>query len=370
MAGNGSAKQAKNDDLGKKERLGTPPLREPGSPADTEPQRWRITKVGAEDPGRSGTIPAETPSMTVTSAPSSTEGRSAGLSSAVLASGGAARAWRHTVSLALYLSRTEVHTYAFSVAANAILSLFPFIVMLFTVAREVLHSSAMTEMVGDMLRYFLPANQDFVVKNMYLLVHPRGRVQVISTVMLLVSSSGVFLPLEVALNQVWGVTKNRSYLFNQLLSLGLALAVGLMAVISVGIAAAQNKLLALLFFGHTNNFVFTFIGHTFLRLCAAVLSVAIFFLIYWALPNRKLPVRAVLPTAIVIGLLWDAAKVIYVKLLPWLDLRSAYGPFAVSVSLMIWAFVTGLLLLAGAHSSATRFALRVTQEAEQKSDAE
>ena len=51
--------------------------------------------------------------------------------------------WDQALSLARYLTQTEVHTYAFSVAANAILSLCPFIVMMFTVARQVFHSRAM-----------------------------------------------------------------------------------------------------------------------------------------------------------------------------------------------------------------------------------
>jgi hypothetical protein len=33
---------------------------------------------------------------------------------------------------------------------------------------------------------------------------------------------------------------------------------------------------------------------------------------------------------------------------------------------MMWAFLSGLLLLAGAHFSASRYALRVAQEAEGK----
>ncbi len=272
-------------------------------------------------------------------------------------------AWRpHILSLARYLSRTEVHTYAFSVAANAILSLFPFIVILFTVSRQVFHSRAMTEMVAHMVRYFLPSNQSFVIRNMALLVHPRGGVQIFSLVMLLISSSSVFLPLEVALNQVWGVRKGRSYLSNQTLSLGLAVAVGLLAVISVALAAAQDRILGFVFFGHTNNVFFDFLAHTFLRISAAFLSVGIFFLIYWVLPNRRVPARAVLPAAIVTGLIWDVAKAVYVMVLPWLDLRSVYGPFAVSVTLMIWAFLTGLLLLAGAHFSATRYT-RLAEEA-------
>ncbi len=268
------------------------------------------------------------------------------------------------VSLGRYLAQSEVHTYAFSVAANAILSLFPFIVMLFTVARRVFHSTSMVSVIGEMLHYFLPANQDFVVRNMSLLVHARGGVQIASVITLLISSSGVFLPLEVALNQVWGVTHNRSYLLNQVISLGLALVVGLLAMLSVAFTAAQTRVLTLLFFGHTANVVFAFLAHSFLQVSAVLLSIMIFFIIYWILPNRSLPINAVLPTAVVIGLLWELAKILYVHALVWMDLGAVYGPFAVSVSLMMWAFLTGLLLLAGAHYSASRHTLRLAREAD------
>ncbi|MBB6146666.1 YihY family inner membrane protein [Silvibacterium bohemicum] len=267
-------------------------------------------------------------------------------------------------TLAIYLAQSEVHTYAFSVAANTILSLFPFIVMTWTIERRVFHSQSMESVLGDMLRYFLPAHQDFVVKNMALLAHARGKVQVISIVTLLISSTGVFMPLEVALNRVWGVTKNRSYLVNQLISLGLAVSVGVLALFSVAFTAAQNRVLSILFLNRTQGIVFHLLGGAILRMSAALFSIGIFFLIYWVLPNRKLPVAAVLPTAIVTGLLWEMAKTIYVFVLPWMDLESAYGPFSVSVSLMIWAFLTGLILLAGAHLSATRYTLRLAHQAD------
>lgn len=277
----------------------------------------------------------------------------------------AERGWLPVVrSLARYVGQTEVHTYAFSVAANAILSLFPFIVMLYTIARRVFHSTAMVAEIGNMLHDLLPSNQDFVVRNMSLLVNPRGTVQLASVVTLLISSSGVFLPLEVALNQVWGVTKNRSYLMNQLVSLGLAFAVCLLAMLAVSVATAQTGILTFVFFHHTQNIVFGFLHGAFLEIAIAFLSVGMFFVVYWILPNRKLPVRAVLPTAIVTGLVWDLGRLLYVLALPRLDLHSVYGPFEVSVGLMIWAFLTGLLLLAGAQYSATRHTLRLAHEAD------
>src|ERR1700733_2370496 len=260
-------------------------------------------------------------------------------------------------SLARYMTQTEVHTYAFSVAANTILSLFPFIVMMFTIARVVFHSHAMEGAIADMIRYFLPTGQEFVTKNMEIVAHARSGVRLASVVMLLISSTGVFLPLEVALNRVWGVTRNRSYFMNQLVSLGLSAGIGTVALLSVAITAAQQSILRFLFFGHIDNVAFVFVSHWLLQISAAVASILLFFLIYWILPNRRLPIRAVLPTAIVIGLSWELAKMLYIAILPWLDLHSVYGPFSVSVCLMLWAFTTVLLLLAGAPFSAPRHTL-------------
>jgi YihY family inner membrane protein len=272
--------------------------------------------------------------------------------------------WAILAALGRYLAQTEVHTYAFSVAANAILSLFPFIVMMFTVARQVFHSTTMVTVIGGMLHDLLPSNQDFVVRNMSLLVHPAGSVQLASVVMLLISSTGVFLPLEVALNRVWGTTKNRSYLMNQAVSLGLAGVIGRLVMVAVCAATVQTGLLTILFFGHTQNVVFGFIHHLFLQIAVAFMSVGMFFFIYWILPNRKLPVWSVLPTAVMTGLLWDFGRLVYIWVLPHMDLHSVYGPFEVSVGLMIWAYLTGLLLLGGAQYSATRHAVRLAREAD------
>ena len=272
--------------------------------------------------------------------------------------------WQQVVALAHYMAKTEVHTYAFSVAAQVILSLFPFIVLLLTLAQKVFHSTRMVAVVVEMMTNFLPNNQAFVMRNMQYLAFAHAQTKIFSVVMLLVTTTGVFLPLEVALNSVWGVTKNRNYLQNQIVSLGLAASVGVLAMASVAMSAAQRSVMDFVFFGHTNNVVFTLIGDSFLKICAVLASIGLFFLIYWVLPNRKVPARAVLPTAIVMGLLWEAAKYLYILALPHLDFRSVYGPFEVSVGLMMWAFISGLLLLAGAYVSATRQGLREARAAD------
>jgi membrane protein len=237
-------------------------------------------------------------------------------------------------------------------------------VLLLTLCRRVFHSRSMESVVGDMMKSFLPVGQDFVMRNMQLLAHPQKGTQFVSLVVLLITSTGVFLPLEVALNNVWGVKENRNYLHNQIVSLGLAFAVGVLAMTSVAFTSAQKTVLTWIFFGHTENFFFGFAAYWFLKFCAVVASILLFFLIYWILPYRKVPARAVVPTAIVIGLLWEVAKYLYVRALPWLDFQAVYGPFYISVGLMMWAFLSGLLLLAGAHFSATRYTLRLARKSE------
>ncbi len=255
------------------------------------------------------------------------------------------------LSTVRYLMRTEVHTFAFSVAANSILSFFPFVVLLMTLTHRVLHSRVMYNVVMELLRDSLPAGQDFVIRNLTAMVNARHRVQIVSLVILLVTSSGVFMPLEVALNRIWRFPNNRSYLGNQLISLGLALGCGVLALFSIAMTAGNVELLELLLRGHGNGFI-RLAGFLLMKVFAMTTSIAIFFFIYWLLPNGRVPARAVLPTAIIIGLLSEALKYGYILALPWLNFQEVYGPFALSVSMMFWAFLSGLLLLAGANLSA------------------
>src|SRR5215467_7078875 len=181
-----------------------------------------------------------------------------------------------------YLMRTEVHTFAFSVAANAIISFFPFVVLLMTLTRQVFHSAKMSDVVVQLLRDNLPAGQDFVIRNLNAIVGAQHRAQVFSLLILLITSTGVFLPLEVALNRIWGFTENRSYLGNQLISLGLAFWCGVLALLSVGMTAGNVALMSALLRGHAVAEV-RLAGFLVMKVCAVAASIAIFFLIYWLL---------------------------------------------------------------------------------------
>jgi membrane protein len=269
---------------------------------------------------------------------------------------------RNGVSTLKYLGTTEVHTYAFSVAANAILSFMPSAVLMMTISRRVFHSTAMEDAVKAMLKAFLPVSQNDIT-DWVTAQSQHHAIQLFSLVMLFVSCTGVFEPLEVALNSVWGF-KSRNYLMNQAVSLGLALGCGLLALASIGATAgvwaptkeAQVWLDAHLGTGTLHSTV-TFINTTLQQLAlkgfGLIAAILVFFLIYWLLPNGKIEAKAVLPSAIITGVAFEIAQVAYMKALPLLDFRGTYSNhFYISVTLIFWSFIVGLLLLGGAHLSA------------------
>lgn len=270
--------------------------------------------------------------------------------------------WRKDgTALVRYLLDSEVHTFAFSVAANAILSFIPFIVLLYTLAWPVFHSLRMVGVVNDMVTYFLPSNQDFVARNLAFVASRQG-VQIFSLIMILVACTGIFLPLEVALNQAWGVTKSRNYLHNQVIAFGLAILMVALGMGSIALNAAARVVLSAVFVHQTNIKIFDFVLHfayqgtSFILLAATtgVASILFFFSIYWLLPNRKVPWRHVLRTSIYTGIIWLVAKYIFEALLPFMHLEDLYGKFYVSVGLLFWAYISGLILFAGAQFSVAR----------------
>ncbi|MFC5865582.1 YihY/virulence factor BrkB family protein [Acidicapsa dinghuensis] len=266
--------------------------------------------------------------------------------------------WQRDGKLLLrYLLDSEVHTFAFSVAANAILSFIPFIVLLYTIAHSVFHSQPMADVIGEFIKYLFPSNQDWIAAHLAAVAPQRGA-SVISLLLILISCTGIFLPLEVALNRSWGVAKSRNYIMNQLIALGLALWMVTLGMLSITLNAGERTVIKVLLLGHADNWAARLLSESWLAISTSIAGILLFFSIYWILPNRKLPARPVLRVSIVTGILWIAAKYGFVAVLPHLNLRTYYGPFYVSVGLLLWGYVSGLLLFAGAKFSAMRHGLQ------------
>lgn len=267
----------------------------------------------------------------------------------------------HWVRTAVYLTATETHALAFSIAAQALLSFFPFIVLLLTLTRWLLHSSQLYHGMLTLLGSYLPVNETvgdhtrtFILENLQSIVEHHKKAQLLSVPILLATSTGIFLPLEVALNRIWEAARNRSYWRNWMVSFGLAFSCGVLGLLSASFTALSETYsarLARFLLRHSiiqtaalQEAVRT-ISVVLIRAGAVPVTIAVFFLIYWQLPNVKVPARQVLPAAFAAGVLWEVSKYGYIVLLPWLNFREIYGPFAIAVSLLLWAWLSAMILL-------------------------
>ena len=78
------------------------------------------------------------------------------------------------------------------------------------------------------------------------------------------------------------------------------------------------------------------------------------FLIYWRLPNRKIPMKRLIPASAVVAVLLEISKYLNILTWPWLraKLEREVPPFVQSISIVLWSFMATLILLTGAEWSA------------------
>ncbi|MDA0205156.1 MAG: YihY/virulence factor BrkB family protein [Acidobacteria bacterium] len=249
----------------------------------------------------------------------------------------------------------DSHVYAMAIAANVLLGFFPFMLLMLSLASFAFPASNATQAILLGLKAFLPEDAglvDFVVRNLQAEVATRGAAPAVSVILLLVAANGIFMPLEVAQNRLWRFPANRNYAFNQLISL------------CIGATSMVVALLSSLFAAFAGPILFTQFPTTFLtsdiamlwglRTSGAIATTIVLLLVYWLLPNGPVPFRRALTTAFVVALLIEGVQSAYAWVWPWLGLRGEYGPFFISVTLMLWGFLAAMVVLAGAEACARR----------------
>jgi membrane protein len=253
-----------------------------------------------------------------------------------------------------YWMKTEVHVYAFSVAANVLLSFYPFLIVSVAVASKFFNRVTALAAIDLALNDFFPdALGNFLHNN----PPPQGKIEIISLFLLLFTANGVFEPLEVGLNNVWGIRKNRSFFWNQVVSLALIFICGGLVLGSLLMTAFTQESFRQLTGtapAWLPQSIFAAIPIIIFKMAAAPVTVFVLFLIYRYLPNGKPPLDRVIPAAIGVGVLLEVLKHINRWVWPgfYQKLGREYNVFKNSVTLILIGFLVSMLVLAGAEWSA------------------
>lgn len=245
--------------------------------------------------------------------------------------------------------RTESHAYCGALAFFGLLGFYPLCLLVLRMSRLAAWVPAERVIRETLLEYY-PEAQAFLLRNLQASVEQFGHGMTgPEAFWVLLGGAGIFIPLETAFNQLWGAKEQRPYWRNQAVGFLLTCACGVLAFVFVVATAGLNTAIAGMMLPPLANRV---LSYATLRLAALSLSVAVIFLFYRFLPNARVRAGAVLPAAVVAGVVAEGVRWVYLLVLPWLDLPKSQGPYYVSISFVLLLYFETFVLLGGAFMAA------------------
>jgi membrane protein len=241
--------------------------------------------------------------------------------------------------------------YAGALAFFGLLALFPLLLLVITIATIVIRESDATELVLSRVATFLPGSAGILLAAIDTITTAEPVLLGLGTVGLLWSSMGVFLTLGYALNRVWEAPSDRPLLAQYAIAAALVLSVGVLVVLSL----LLSTLVVVPPLRHATfaSWGVPDIGPLVLALSNALDLVIVgtaVAILYRVLPNAPVRGRDVLLPAVLMAVAWETAKLGFTWYLGEVaQFDRLYGPIAAVAGLMLWLYVSSILLLLGAE---------------------
>jgi YihY family inner membrane protein len=253
----------------------------------------------------------------------------------------------------VHFARENSLTISASIAYYSLLALFPLLLLLLGVSGIFIRRFELSGRLALVLAHYLPVRTDFIMRELVGISRAYGRIGLLSFLLLLWASSGVFLPLERALNRAWEVEKQRKWWRRRLLALEMAGIFGFLALLSTLLVGTRR---------YTHAWLATWVARPALPFVEFVyrgiflaatfgITLCMFLVIFERLPNRPMSLRQAFPGALLTALLWEAVRSLFTHLLPFLNYRQVYGSIGVVVALMTWVYISSAIMLFGAQVS-------------------
>jgi membrane protein len=264
--------------------------------------------------------------------------------------------------------KERAHEAATTLAFFTVFSIFPLLLVLIFIGSRVLEISSAQQMIIDSVRDIFPSAEDVVIRNLEAVIQKRGTVGVIAIIGLLWSGGTMFYNLIKNVNRAWVRANNRNYVANRLLAIAI---IGIFLLL-LWVAIGWNWVITLI-----NQFHFQFldislgsltIWETILDFFPTFIRLIIFFSLYRFIPKTKVRNREALTGAIfVVGALRLVSLGLGFALRHgFLQYELIYGSVSAIITIMIWAYLSSLVILFGAHISAAmgRHSLHLEQPVE------
>ena len=240
---------------------------------------------------------------------------------------------------------------AASVSYYTVLSIFPLVIALSAIIGWLAGSESRQDDVVEYVVDFLPGSEQFVRDSIEGAERFKETLGAVAVLGLMWSASAIFGSITVVVNRAWDIRENLPFYKNKPRQLAMALGVGMLFALSLGITGFMQWATAIEIGNRSaadllGGDVFTIV----LRIPAALISFSIFLLIYKFLPNTKTYWKYVWMGAAVAAILFEASKNLFLYYLSnFAEFDQLYGNVASVITLMVWAYVCAIILILGAE---------------------
>jgi membrane protein len=254
---------------------------------------------------------------------------------------------------------SEDLTFASSIAYYALLSLFPFFLLAFSVLANVAATPAdRIEIQSFVLTYF-PQQFRFIQEQLDAMQNSGLKLGLAGSVLMIWAAMGVFGAVTSAVNHAWGVEKQPSYFKHKLISLLMLVAAGLLMIVGLLLVSAINVVEARWFaeiLDRTPRLA-RLQGYAW-HSATTVLFIFIVGMVFYFVPNAKVRFRDVWVGAVLTGLLWRLALAGFSRYLKDPSRLSVHGSIEGVIAFLLWVYVSSVIFLYGAEVTAAYARLR------------
>jgi membrane protein len=250
-------------------------------------------------------------------------------------------------------------TFASSLAYYALLSLFPFFLLAFSIVASVTNSDADRIVIHEFIIRYFPRQLDFLDQQLTALQHSKVRLSVFGSVLMVWAAMGVFSALTSAVNHAWGVEKQPSYFKHKLISFVMLVVASLLLLSGLLLVSAVNIAEARWFAGVLAGMPRLLVLQSFaVRWATTIVFILVVGLIFYFVPNAKVRFRDVWVGAVLTGLLWRVALAGFSYYVRDLSRFNVHGSIAAVVVFLVWVYTSAVILLYGVEVTAANARLR------------
>jgi YihY family inner membrane protein len=232
---------------------------------------------------------------------------------------------------------------ASALSFTAFFSIFPMMIAIISIGSYFLDIETVKNQVFTAIASIVPNASEVINTNIDTVVKARGVVSVLALITLIWTTISLFNLVVININRAFSESHNPKFRSSRLFALALMIILGVLFILSLAATTLAELMPAL----NMDTVLW--------RIFALMIAVVIKFLLFWGMyrwvPRVQVKQGAAAFSALVIAIAWELVTNVFTWYLGSSagSVNLVYGSLWAIVALMFWIYLTGMIIIFGAH---------------------